>query len=76
MIWVMTQNLESFVNVKEITVKDNMIEGVIERRFFIEWKKTLGTFESNERALEVLKELYNGIDERVGNITKVVIPLK
>lgn len=76
MIWVMTQDKDSLLNVKEITVKENNIEGIVERRFFIEWKKTLGTYDSNKRAYEVLTELYKKIDESSGGVINLAMPKK
>ena len=46
MVWIMTQDKKGLLNVKEITVRGKSIEGVVERRFFIEWKKSLGTYET------------------------------
>ncbi|TKD69982.1 hypothetical protein [Pseudalkalibacillus hwajinpoensis] len=76
MIWVMTQNKKSLLYVKEISVKGRYIEGVVERRFFIEWKKTLGTYGTTERALEVLEELFKNIDGLNEKVTNVYMPLK
>lgn len=35
MLWIITQNKEILVNVKEVTVKGKQIEGVVSRSFFV-----------------------------------------
>lgn len=63
MLWVITQSKKSLINVKEVTVKGKNIEGVIGRSFFTEWSRTLGRYNSNERATEILNELYKEMEE-------------
>lgn len=64
MLWIIPQNKETLVNVKEVTVKGKQIEGVVSRSFFVYWSKVLGEYDSNERAKEIIKEIYENIEER------------
>lgn len=63
MLWIRTQNRRSLMNVKEATVKGKYIEGVTGRSFFTEWSKALGRYESRERAVEILGEIYLKLEE-------------
>ncbi|MDQ0481832.1 hypothetical protein [Guptibacillus hwajinpoensis] len=76
MVWIMTQDKKSLLNVKEISIRGKSIEGVVERRFFIEWKKTLATYETQERAMEVLEEIHKKIYEANDIITIFHMPTK
>ncbi|MEK3856322.1 hypothetical protein [Cytobacillus sp. FSL H8-0458] len=62
MLWVKTQNKRSLVNVKEIAVKANAVEGIISRSFFVYWSRVLGEYDSNERALEVVEQIYKKLE--------------
>ena len=70
MLWILTQNKQSMVNVKEVTVKGKYIEGVIGSAFLDQWSKTLGKYESNERALEIINEIFVKMEE--GNVSPVM----
>lgn len=63
MLWIVTQNKQSLINVKEVTVEGKKIEGSAS---FDEWSKVLGKYESHERALEVLNEIFMKIEENSG----------
>lgn len=63
MIWIATQDDKSLVNVKEITVNGKKIEGVMGSAAMDYWSKTLGKYESNERAIEVLKYIFTKLEE-------------
>lgn len=63
MLWIIIQNKKSVLNVKEVTVKGKYIEGVIGRSFFTEWSKVLGKYESTERAVEIIKEIYDKAEQ-------------
>lgn len=63
MLWIHTQNKTSFLNVREVIVKGKIVEGVIDRSFLSEWSKVLGTYDSNERAVQIVKEIYNKVEE-------------
>ncbi|RHW42023.1 hypothetical protein D1B31_05105 [Neobacillus notoginsengisoli] len=76
MLWVFTQNKNSLMNVKEVTVKGRYIEGVVDRGFFNEWSGTLGKYESNERALEILKQISMKIEEGNGSSATFTMPEK
>ncbi|KGX92358.1 hypothetical protein N781_16525 [Pontibacillus halophilus JSM 076056 = DSM 19796] len=63
MLWVLTQNEKSLMNVKQVVVKGKDIEGVMGRSFFTDWSGVLGKYESNARAKEILKEMVRKIEE-------------
>ena len=65
MIWIKTQDKQSLINAKEITVKGEKIVGVIgvARVTLDQWSKDLGKYESNERALEILDEIFMEIED-------------
>ena len=62
-LWIATQDKQSLVNIKEATVNGKKIEGVIGSASLDHWGKVLGKYESNERALEILNEIFMKIDE-------------
>lgn len=76
MLWVVTQNKNSLINVKEVTVKGKYIEGVVGRSFFSEWSKALGKYESKERALDILNEISMNIEEGNCNSATFTMPEK
>ncbi|MBM7542168.1 hypothetical protein [Amphibacillus cookii] len=76
MLWIITQNENSLMSVKEVTVKGNYIEGVVGRSFFSEWSKALGKYESSERATEILNEIYMKIEEGKGSSITFTMPEK
>ena len=63
MLWIATQDDKSLINAKEITVNGKKIEGVLGSATMDYWSKTLGKYESNERALEVLKDIFTKLEE-------------
>lgn len=63
MLWIATQDEKSLVNAKEITVNGKKIEGVLGSASLDHWSKTLGKYETNERALEVLKDIFTKLEE-------------
>jgi len=73
MLWIFTQNKKVLVNVKEVRVKvtarEIHIEGVVSRSFLIYWSKVLGKYDSNERAMEIIKEIYIKIEGNNSTIT-------
>lgn len=76
MLWVMTQNKQSLVKVKDVTVKGKYIEGFIENSLLEQWNKTLGKYESNERAMEIISEIYTKIEESNGVYVTYTMPEK
>ncbi|WP_182200377.1 hypothetical protein [Paraliobacillus salinarum] len=63
MLWIMIQNRQSLVKVKDVTVKGKNIEGFIENSFLDQWNKTLGKYESKQRAMKVIGEIFMEIKE-------------
>lgn len=60
MLWIFTQNQQSFVHVHEITVVSKKIEGMIAGSDT--WVKTLGKYDSNDRAAEILQDIVKVIE--------------
>lgn len=70
MVWILTQNRHSFINVKDISVKGRSIVGFIENNFMDQWTKIIGKYESDGRALEVLNEIFIKVESSNGfNVT-------
>jgi hypothetical protein len=76
MLWIVTQNRSSLINAKEVTVKGKYVEGVMGRGLFNEWSRALGKYESNERALEILKQISKKIEESNGSSAMFTMPEK
>jgi len=74
MLWISTQDKQSLINVKEVTVKGKKIKGFVSGSNLDEWSKDLGKYESNERALEVLNEIFMKIEEKNGIFATFVMP--
>lgn len=76
MLWIVTQDKQSLINVKEVTVNGKKIEGVIGSATLDHWGKVLGKYESNERALEILNEVFMKIEESNGISVTFTMPQK
>jgi len=76
MLWIATQDNKSLVNVKEVTVDGKKIEGVIGSASLDQWSKVLGKYESHERALEILDEIFKKIEENSGISVAYTMPKK
>ncbi|MFC0560917.1 hypothetical protein [Halalkalibacter alkalisediminis] len=76
MLWIITQDKKVLVNVKEVTVKGNFIEGVVNRSFFVYWSKVLGKYDTNDRAKEVVEEIYSKIEQGNSSIITFSMPAK
>jgi len=76
MLWIATQDNKSLMNVKEVTVDGKKIEGVIGSASMDYWDKILGKYESNERALEILDEIFTKIEENNGMSVTYTMPKK
>lgn len=61
MLWVFTQNEQSLIHVHELTVSGKKIEGMILGS--TSWAKTLGKYDSNERAAAILQDIVKVIEE-------------
>ena len=75
-LWIATQDDKSLVNAKEITVDGKKIEGVIGSTTMDHWSKVLGKYETKERAMEVLKEIFMKIEESHGTFVTYTMPEK
>lgn len=76
MLWILTQNKQSMMNVKDVSVKGKHIVGFVENSFLDQWNKIMGKYESNERALEILAEIFTKIDESNSAAVKFTMPQK
>lgn len=68
MLWLITQDKQSLVNVKEVTIKGKKIEGIVGSSSLDLWSKDLGKYESQERAMEILIQITMKIEEN-NNVT-------
>ena len=55
MLWISTQDKLSLINVKEVTINGRKLKGFVSGSTLDEWSKDLGKYDSNERALEILR---------------------
>lgn len=70
MLWITTQDGNCLINPKEITVNGNKIEAVMSSVSLSVWGKELGSYESNERAQEILNKIFMKIEVSNGlNVT-------
>ncbi|MCY7707872.1 hypothetical protein P4T38_16665 [Bacillus safensis] len=60
MLWIFTQNQQSFVHVHEVSVTGKKIEGMIAGGDT--WVKTIGKYDSNDRAAEILQDIVKTIE--------------
>ncbi len=74
MLWILTQNKESLMNVRDVSVKGKHIVGFIENSLLDQWNKNMGTYESKERALEILKEIFIKIEANNGASLTYTMP--
>ncbi|RPF53474.1 hypothetical protein [Aquisalibacillus elongatus] len=74
MLWILTQDKDSLINVKELTVNGKKIKGIIGSATLDEWSKSIGKYQSNERALEVVSEVFNKIEENQGHSVTFAMP--
>ena len=74
MLWIKTQDKQSLISAKEVTVNGKKIVGIIGSASLDQWSKDLGKYESNERALEVLNEIFTKIEESSGISVTFTMP--
>ncbi|AHL70343.1 hypothetical protein NST15_02435 [Bacillus sp. FSL R5-0820] len=63
MLWIFTQNQQSLVHVNEVTVQGKKIEGIMGND---SWTKTLGKYDSSDRAAEILQDIVKTVEENQG----------
>lgn len=76
MLWILTQDKKSLINVKEVTIEKNNVLGMIGKAFFTDWSKFLGVYNSDDRALEVLHEIFMTIEQNNGLSATFTMPEK
>ncbi len=74
MLWILTQNKQDLMNVKSVAVKGKHVEGFVENSLLDQWNKVMGKYDSNERALEVLTEIFSKIDQSDGAAVTFTMP--
>ncbi|WP_369802877.1 hypothetical protein [Sporosarcina sp. P20a] len=74
MLWILTQNKQSLMNVRDVSVKGKHIVGFIESSLLDQWNKSMGKYESNERAIEILEEIFSRIEESAGASVTYTMP--
>lgn len=74
MLWILTQDKKSLIQVKEVTVQNKVIMAVISKSLWTEWTKFLGNFETHERALEVVHEIVTTMGENNGTACTYIMP--
>ncbi|WP_313238256.1 hypothetical protein [Sporosarcina ureae] len=74
MLWILTQNKQSLMNVRDVSVKGKHIVGFIESSLLDQWNKSMGKYESNERAIEILEEIFIRIEESAGASVTYTMP--
>ncbi|KML18966.1 hypothetical protein K3L72_01100 [Bacillus altitudinis] len=60
MLWIFTQNQQSLVHINEVTVQGKKIEGIMGND---SWTKTLGKYDSSDRAAEILQDIVKVIEK-------------
>ncbi len=58
MLWILAQDSECIVNVKEVSLEGKKIHGVIGSASLDDWSKVIGEYSTKERALEVLEDIF------------------
>ena len=76
MLWISTQDKQSLINVKEVTVNGKKLKGFVSSSTLDEWSKELGKYESNERSLEILNEITTKVEESNGISVVFSMPKK
>ena len=74
MLWITTQDKQSLICVKEVTVNGKKLVGVIGSATLGDWSKDLGKYESNERALEILHDIFAKIEGSSGISVTFTMP--
>jgi hypothetical protein len=74
MLWIFTQDKQSLIHAKEVTVKGVKLRGFVGSSTLDERSKELGKYESNERALEILNEIFTKIEESSGFSVTFTMP--
>jgi hypothetical protein len=76
MLWILSQDKQRLINVNEVTVIGKKIVSVVRGSTLVE-TIDLGKYESNERALEILNEIFIKIQECNGTVSmKFAMPEK
>ena len=63
MLWIITQDGKSIMNVQEVTVDGKKLIGIISSSAMDQWSNLFGKYDSKERALEILQAIFTSIEE-------------
>ncbi|WP_066188046.1 hypothetical protein [Gracilibacillus timonensis] len=76
MLWIISQDKQSLINPKEVTVNKKKIKGIVGTKVRYDWSKDLGKYETEARTLEVLHEIFMKIEESNGASVTFAMPEK
>ncbi len=76
MVWIRTQDQRNLLHVDQIVLRGKKIQGVIQRHPMKEWSETVGKYDSNERAEEVLDKIYRKIEASTRPVVSFSMPEK
>jgi len=68
MLWIFTQDKQRLINVNEVIVKGKKLAGMV-RSSTLDVAVDLGKYKSNERALEILNEIFLEMKEYSGCVS-------
>lgn len=74
MLWILTQDDKSIMNVKEVSIDGKKIEGVIGSASLDHWSKVVGKYDTKERANEVLQDMFAKLAEHKNNVITYEMP--
>lgn len=74
MLWIVSQDRKSVINPREVTADGKKVKGIVGTKVRYDWSKNLGKYESEERALEVLNEIFMKIEESTGASVTFAMP--
>jgi len=73
MLWILTQDKSILFNVKQVAVNGKTIQGIASSDG-LEWNERLGKYDSKERAMEILQEIFMKIEENEGHRVTFTMP--
>lgn len=74
MLWILSQDDKSIMNVKELSIDGKKIEGVIGNASLDHWGKTVGKYETKDRAFEVLQDIFKKVESSDSKIVTYTMP--
>jgi len=74
MLWILTQDDKSIINVKEVSIDGKKIEGIIGSASLDHWSKVIGKYDTKERTNEVLQDMFTKLAEHENNVITYEMP--